>query len=118
MPITAKPIRAGFLVAASLAAFAIVVGACSIFLELRDRANTAPDSLAPAINDFLAPVIMLSLGIALAVLTWLGESSTGPHKVIIILRNSLIVIFALAVIIVLALYLVGAADAFRSAKIR
>lgn len=107
MPITAKPVRGGFLVAATFAAFAIIVGACAIFFELRDHTNA-----------FLGPAVALFFGIALAVLTWLGESSKGSRKAIIILRNSLIVVFALAVIIVLALVLVGAADAFPSAKIR
>jgi hypothetical protein len=86
----AKVPRDAFYVATCFAALAIVSGAGEIYLEFRDHTN-----------QFIGPAIVLSTGIALITLTFLGEKPGRGHRIVIGLRNSLIVM--VAVVIVLAL---------------
>ena len=92
----AKVPSAGFFAATCLAALAIVGGAGVIFTEFRDHTN-----------NFLGPAVMLALGIAFLVLTLLGEKVGRAHGIVVGLRNSLIVLFAMAVVLVLLLIFLG-----------
>ena len=88
--------RAGFLVATALAALAIVGGAGAIFLEVRDHTN-----------HFLGPAIEASLGIALLTLAVTAESSGRARKIAVVVRNSLIVLFAVIIVLIFVLMAIG-----------
>ncbi|HEV2305544.1 MAG TPA: hypothetical protein VGR93_08495 [Candidatus Acidoferrales bacterium] len=93
---SARGSRIGFFVAICFAALATIGGGGTIFLEFRDHTS-----------HFLGPAIELSLGLSLAVLALLGESSGRVRRTAFILRNSLIALFVLAVVLALMLFLVG-----------
>jgi hypothetical protein len=92
----AKLPSAGFFVATCFAALATVGGAGALFVEFRDHTN-----------QFLGPAVMLSMGIALLLLTVLGENRGRAPRIVVGLRNLLIALFAVAVILVLLLIFIG-----------
>jgi hypothetical protein len=92
----AKLPGAGFFVATCFAALAIVGGAGALFVKFRDHTN-----------QFLGPAVMLSVGIALLVITVLAENPGRAHRIVVGLRNSLIALFAVAVVLVLLLAFIG-----------
>jgi hypothetical protein len=92
----AKLPSAGFFVATCFAALAIIGGAGALFVEFRDHTN-----------QFLGPAVMLSVGIALLVLAVLSENHGRAHRIVVGLRNSVVVLFALAVVLVLLLIFIG-----------
>src|SRR5882724_8693893 len=86
--------RAGFFVAASFAALAVVGGAGSIYLECADHTNR-----------FRGPSIVLAVGIILMALVFLGEIPGRSQKIVVRLRNVVIVLCAITVACVLLLAL-------------
>lgn len=92
----AKMSRNALYIATCFATFAIVGGAGGIYLEFRDHTN-----------QFVGPAIVLSAGIALITLAFLGEKRGRGHRIVIGLRNSLIVMFALVIVLAFLLILFG-----------
>ena len=92
----AKVPSAGFFLATCFAAIAIVCGAGGIFLEIRDHTN-----------HFSGLAVGLSVGIALLALTFLGEKPGRARRIIVGLRNFLIVLLAVTVVLGLLLALIG-----------
>lgn len=85
----------GFFVAACFAALAVVSGAGLIFIEYRDHTNR-----------FLGPAVMLIVGIALFLLALFAEKRGRSHKVFIGLRNSVSILFAVILLVLLAFLIV------------
>jgi hypothetical protein len=92
----AKVPRYAFYFATCFAALAVVSGTGGIYLEFRDRTN-----------QFVGPATVLSAGIALIALAFLAEKPRRGHRIFIGLRNSLIVMFALAVVLALLFIIFG-----------
>jgi hypothetical protein len=98
----AKVPSIGFFVATCFGALAIVIGAGGIysglFFETKDHDSQF---------SFVPPVIALLVGTVLIVLAFKGGSPGRSHGIVIGLRNSLIVLLAVAVALVLLLILIG-----------
>jgi len=92
----AKVNRGAFYVATSFAALAIIGGAGGIYPEIRDHTN-----------QFAGPVTALSVGIALIAFAFLGEKTGRGQKIVIGLRNSLIVTFVVVIVLAILLILLG-----------
>jgi len=91
----AKVPSTDFFMTTCFAALAIVGGAAGIFFEARDHSD-----------KFFGPSIVLALGITLIALAFLGEKPGRAHKIVIGLRNSLIALFALAIVLTFLLLLI------------
>jgi hypothetical protein len=85
----------GFFVATCFAALAIVSGAGLIFIEYRDHTN-----------QFLGPAVMSAVGIALLVLAFFAEKRGRGHKIFVGLRNSILVLFGIVLLVLLAFLLI------------
>jgi len=92
----AKVNRDAFYVATCFAALAIIGGAGGIYLEFRDHTN-----------QYVEPAIVLSIGIALIALAFLGEKPGRSHRIVIGFRNSLIVMFVAVIVLTLLVILIG-----------
>jgi hypothetical protein len=91
-----KVSRHAFYVATGFATLAAVGGVGGIYLEFRDRTN-----------HFVGPAIMLSAGIALITLAFLGEKPGRGHRIVAVLRNSLVVLFAVVLVLALLFIFLG-----------
>jgi hypothetical protein len=94
--------RVGFFVATCFGALAIVIGAGGIYSGLFFETKDYDSHFS-----FVPPVIALLVGIVLLVLAFRGETPGRSHRVVICLRNSLIVLLAVTVVLVLLLILIG-----------
>jgi hypothetical protein len=82
-------------VATCFAALAIVSGAGLVFIEYRDHTF-----------QFLGPAVMSAVGIALLFLAFFAEKRGRGHKIVVGLRNSVLVLFGITLLVLLAFLLI------------
>ncbi len=88
--------RDAFYLAMCFATLAAVGGVGGIYLEFRDHTDR-----------FVEPAIMLSAGLALITLAFLGEKPGRGHRIVAVLRNSLVVLFAVVLVLALLFIFLG-----------
>ncbi len=91
---------AGFWIASVCGALLLVGGSAAIFFDFRDYR----DDLS---KDLFAPAATVGVGIGLIALAFLGERPGRAHRGVVIVRNSLITLVAVAALLATLLIIVG-----------